>query len=151
MNALLHNACTFLFVPATRPERLAKALDSGTDMVIADWEDAVAPNDKPAARAALEQAVQQLPATGRARLLVRINAWDTPWFDDDVRALARLVASGVAGAVVPKAESAAELQRIASATGPRCALLPLVESVAGLDALDALARAPQVARLAADR
>lgn len=89
MNALLHNACTFLFVPATRPERLAKALDSGTDMVIADWEDAVAPNDKPAARAALEQAVQQLPATGRARLLVRINAWDTPWLDDDVRALTR--------------------------------------------------------------
>ncbi|MBS0494332.1 MAG: CoA ester lyase, partial [Proteobacteria bacterium] len=36
-------ACSFLFVPATYPERLPKALASGADMVIADWEDAVAP------------------------------------------------------------------------------------------------------------
>ena len=148
MSNLLHNACTFLFVPANRPERLAKALASGADMVIADWEDAVAPGDKPAARLALEQAMQPLSAAGRARLLVRINAWGTPWFDDDVQTLARLVAAGAAGAVVPKAESAAVLQQIAEAAGPRCALVPLVESVAGLDAADALARTPQVTRLA---
>ncbi|GGH66616.1 CoA ester lyase [Comamonas phosphati] len=148
MSTLLHNACTFLFVPANRPERLAKALASGADMVIADWEDAVAPDDKPAARIALEAALQPLSAPERGRLLVRINAGGTPWFDDDVQALARLVAAGAAGAVVPKAESAAVLQQIAAAAGPRCALVPLVESVAGLDAADALARAPQVARLA---
>ncbi|MEQ6434835.1 CoA ester lyase [Comamonas sp. w2-DMI] len=148
MSALLHNACTFLFVPANRPERLAKALASGADMVIADWEDAVAPDDKPAARLALEQTLQLLSTAERARLLVRINASGTPWFDDDVQALARLVAVGAAGTMVPKAESAAALQQIAAAAGPRCALVPLVESVAGLDAADALARVPQVARLA---
>ena len=31
----------FLFVPGTRPERFAKALDSGADAVILDLEDAV--------------------------------------------------------------------------------------------------------------
>jgi citrate lyase subunit beta/citryl-CoA lyase len=148
MTNLAHGACSFLFVPATRPERLPKALASGADMVIADWEDAVAPADKQSARAALEQAVQALPAAGRARLLVRTNACGSPWFDEDVQALARLAAQGIAGAVVPKAESAQVLQRIAIAAGARCALVPLIESVAGLDALGAIARAPQVARLA---
>jgi citrate lyase subunit beta/citryl-CoA lyase len=84
----------------------------------------------------------------RARLLVRINAAGTAWHAPDLRALAQLVGQGVAGAVVPKAESADTLQGVATAAGSACALVPLIESVAGLDAADALARAPQVARLA---
>ena len=139
MSHLVRQACSFLFVPATHPERLPKALASGADVVIADWEDAVAPADKAAARAALAQAVAPLDAAQRARLLVRINAEGTPWFADDLRALAALVAQGCAGAVVPKAESAATLQAAAQAAGVQAALLPLVESVAGLDAVDTLA------------
>ncbi|MBS0291163.1 MAG: CoA ester lyase, partial [Proteobacteria bacterium] len=145
---LLAQACSFLFVPATRPERIPKALASGADMVIADWEDAVAPADKDGARAALLQAVAQLSDAERARLLVRINAEGTPWFAHDLQALARLTAQGMAGAVSPKAERVEALQAVAQAAGPGAALLPLVESVAGLAALDALAAAPQVARLA---
>lgn len=148
MSALVQHACSFLFVPANRPERLPKALASGADMVIADWEDAVAPADKDGARAALLAACTDLSAAQRARLLVRINAAGTAWHAPDLRALAQLVAQGVAGAVVPKAESADTLQGVAAAAGSACALVPLIESVAGLDAVDALARAPQVARLA---
>lgn len=144
----LRQACSFLFVPANRPERLAKALASGADIVIADWEDAVAPADKPTARDALAQAVAALDGAQRARLLVRINAEGTPWFVDDLRALMALVLQGCAGAVVPKAERIATVQAVAQAAGPQAALLPLVESVAGLDAVDALAGAAQVARLA---
>ena len=39
-----------LFVPATRPERIPKALASGADAVIVDLEDAVAPAARPACR-----------------------------------------------------------------------------------------------------
>ncbi|HRN65325.1 MAG TPA: aldolase/citrate lyase family protein, partial [Alicycliphilus sp.] len=141
-------ACSFLFVPATHPERFQKALASGADMVIADWEDAVAPADKAGARAALLQAAAAMDAAQRARLLVRINAEGTPWFADDLAALARLMALGLAGAVIPKAERVQTLQAVAQAAGSRAELLPLVESVAGLAAVDALAQAPQVARLA---
>ncbi|WP_367067086.1 CoA ester lyase [Oryzisolibacter sp. LB2S] len=144
----LAQACSFLFVPATQPERIPKALASGADMVIADWEDAVAPADKDGARAALLEAVAQLADAERARLLVRINAEGTPWFADDLQALSRLTALGLAGAVSPKAERIEALQAVARAAGPGAALLPLVESVAGLAAVDALAAAPQVARLA---
>ena len=43
---------SLLFVPGSRPERFAKALASGADLVTIDLEDAVGPADKDAARAA---------------------------------------------------------------------------------------------------
>lgn len=145
LNPSLALARSFLFVPANRPERYAKALASGADAVIIDLEDAVAPADKTAARQLLAQAWPGLAADQRGRVLVRLNASGTPWHDDDLAMLGRL---GVAGVVLSKAESAADLARVAAAMGPACALLPMIESVAGLDAVDALARSPGVARLA---
>lgn len=146
-HAALTHASTLLFVPATRPERYAKALASGAGGVIVDLEDAVAPADKPAAREALARGLAALSASQRAQVLVRINAVGTRWHADDVALAAQLAGQGVAGAVVPKAESADGLHAIARALGPQAVLLPLIESVAGLDAVDALARVPQVLRL----
>ncbi len=138
-------ARTFLFVPATRPERFAKALASGADAVIIDLEDAVAPADKLAARQMLAQAWPGFSMAERARVLVRVNAGATAWHGDDLTLLGQL---GVAGAVLPKAESVAHLAHVAAVLGSACTLLPLIESVAGLDAADALAHSPQVLRLA---
>lgn len=144
----LAQASTWLFVPATRPERFAKALASGAGAVIIDLEDAVAPDGKMAARDGLVAGVAALDGVQRARLLLRVNALGTPWHDDDVALAARLVAQGVAGVVLPKAERADTLGTLAHALGSAAMLLPLVESLAGLDAADALACAPQVLRLA---
>lgn len=47
------NSRSYLFVPGDRPERFAKALASGADVVIFDLEDAVALAAKDAAREAL--------------------------------------------------------------------------------------------------
>ncbi|MEO8024424.1 CoA ester lyase [Polaromonas sp.] len=142
---LLALARSFLFVPATRPERFAKALASGADAVIIDIEDAVAPGEKAQARQLLAQAWPALPTASRARVLVRVNAGNTAWHGDDLNLLGGL---GVAGVMLPKAEQAAQLSHVAAVLGPACALVPMIESVAGLDAADALARSPQVLRLA---
>ncbi len=141
-------ARSFLFVPATRPERFAKALASGADAVIIDLEDAVAPGEKAQARQLLAQAWPGLAAAGRARVLVRVNAGNTAWHGDDLNLLGGLVGLGVAGVVLAKAEHAAQLSHVAAVLGPACVLVPLIESVAGLDAADTLARCPQVLRLA---
>ena len=138
-------ARSFLFVPATRPERFAKALASGADAVIIDLEDAVAPGDKAQARQGLAQAWAGLAPAMRARVLVRVNAGNTAWHGDDLNLLVGL---GVAGVVLPKAEHAAQLSHVAAVLGSACVLVPLIESVAGLDAADTLARCPQVLRLA---
>jgi (S)-citramalyl-CoA lyase len=60
-----------LFVPGSRPERFAKALASGADAVIVDFEDAVEEPLKRQARDNLGVFLQQHP---EAQVWVRINA-----------------------------------------------------------------------------
>ena len=144
---MIASAITFLFVPGNRPDRMAKALASGAGAVIVDWEDAVAPADKIAVREQFAQAWPSVPPADRARLLLRINAAGTPWHAGDVAALPALAAQGLTTVVVPKAESAAALAPVAAALGEGSALLPLIESAPGLDAVRQIAHAPQVARL----
>ncbi|HVZ42213.1 MAG TPA: CoA ester lyase [Ramlibacter sp.] len=151
MNSTQHRlarARSFLFVPGTRPERFGKALDSAADCVIVDLEDAVAPDEKAAARNRLADRFAAFTAEQLARTLVRVNGADTPWHAEDLRLLGEWTRRGLAAVVVPKAGHADALQAIGNALGPRALLLPLIESLAGLDAVDALSRAPQVARLA---
>lgn len=145
---MLRNARSFLFVPANRPERLAKALSSGADAVIVDLEDAVAPQDKVAARQHLADSFVTLSTVQRARLLVRTNAVGSRWYADDLSFVASLSHQGLGGLMPAKSELAHVLTSMAEVIEPGCALVPLVESVAGLDNLDALARVPQVIRLA---
>ncbi len=138
MTALAPLQRALLFVPGHRADRFDKALAAGASAVIIDLEDAVAPADKDAARATLAGWLQP-----KHQVIVRINSADTPWFADDL-ALCRQ--PGVAGVMVPKAERTDTLGQVRDA-GAR-ALLPLVESAAGMANLDALARAPGVWRLA---
>jgi len=70
---------SYLFVPATRPERFDKALATGADRVIIDLEDAVAPADKDTARNALTSWLD----IGKP-VAVRINSSDTEWFARDL-------------------------------------------------------------------
>lgn len=139
-------ARSFLFVPASRPERIAKALASGADIVVVDLEDAVEPPAKDSARLALRAGFDALEPAQRGRLMVRINGRGTPWHAQDVELLAQLACAGLAGAMVPKAEDGPSLAALAGAC-PGLALLPLIESASGFRALDAVAQAPQVARL----
>lgn len=142
-------ARTFLFVPADRPERHARALATGAGGVIVDLEDAVAPERKAAARAGLAASFAALPAGDRSRLMVRINASGTPWHGDDCALAGELLASGlIAGVMLPKAERVADLLELAKVLGPEGLLVPLIESAAGLAAVDGIAAAPQVLRLA---
>lgn len=128
-----------LFVPATRPERFAKALAAGAEAVIIDLEDAVERHLKDQARDHLRQFAQANP---QAAVLVRVNDATTSWFDDDLAACAALDA--VTGIVLPKAESAEQIKRAAATGRP---VLPIVESARGVLALDGIAGAAGVERL----
>jgi citrate lyase subunit beta/citryl-CoA lyase len=145
MSAKIALARSFLFVPGNRPERFGKALASGADMVILDLEDAVAPGDKPAARTALMQAWPGFSAADRTRLLVRINACDTPWQADDLSLMRALQPAGI---MLPKAESAAQLQAVTNAMAQPGPLIPLIESALGVFKVNEIAAVPQVVRLA---
>jgi citrate lyase subunit beta/citryl-CoA lyase len=143
-NDALAQARSLLFVPGNRPERFDKALRSGADAVILDLEDAVPPAEKASAREAIRQQWPQL-LTLDVPLVVRINAADSAAWAQDLAALAGL--RRLAAVMVPKAESVGALRQAHQAL-PGVALLPLVESAAGYDALPRLAAAPGVLRLA---
>src|SRR5689334_4772246 len=74
---------TMLFVPASRPDMIAKAAAAPTDAVCIDLEDAVAPDQKPAARANVSHALTSLDFGPRLRMF-RINALDTHFAYRDV-------------------------------------------------------------------
>ena len=133
-------ARSYLFVPADRPERYAKALASGADAVIVDLEDAVAPAAKVQARDSLRAWLAEAPAP----VIVRINGVDSAWFGDDLSICNH---ASVLGVMLPKAERGDDLARVASAA-PGRRLLPLVETAAGLDRARELAAVPGVERLA---
>ena len=137
---------SYLFVPADRPARFAKALASGADAVIVDLEDAVAPHDKAAARAALAQWLAGAGGPGMpVPLFVRINAPGTDWFADDLALCGG--SDAVGGVMLPKAERVADLEAVHRAV-PGRPLIPLIETAEGFDHLRALAGAAGVQRLA---
>lgn len=102
----------YLFVPADRPERFAKARASGADAVIVDLEDAVAPAAKARARDALAAALDE-----SAPLVVRINAPGTPWFEDDLKLCRH---PGVVAIMLPKAEGIDAVCTVVPATRTCC-------------------------------
>jgi citrate lyase subunit beta/citryl-CoA lyase len=132
---------SWLFVPATRPERFGKAAESGADRIIIDLEDAVAAEAKRAARAQLARAAipYEVP------FYVRVNACGTSWFQEDVEAVRRLP---IAGIVLPKTETAESVARLASSLDPEQRVVPIVESATGIWNVLEIARAPRVERLA---
>jgi citrate lyase subunit beta / citryl-CoA lyase len=144
--SLLASARSLLFVPGDRLDRLRKALASGAHAVIVDLEDAVAPEHKPAARSTLAREWTSLPSGERARMVLRINAAGTASHEDDLDLLRRFALQPPAAVMLPKAETVAAVERVARAAA--APVLPLVESARGLHALDLLARAHGVLRIA---
>ncbi|MCZ6831123.1 MAG: CoA ester lyase, partial [Gammaproteobacteria bacterium] len=84
-----------------------KARDLPCDAVVFDLEDAVAPAAKVVAR---EQVLAQIQAGGYGarKLVVRANSIDSPWGEDDLKALAL---SGIGTICLPKIDSVEQLQR----------------------------------------
>ena len=132
-------ARSYLFVPASRPERIAKAQRAGAHHVIVDLEDAVAPVEKEPARAALAAHL-----TGGQPVLVRVNGPETEWFEDD---LALCNEAGVSGVLLPKAETVEQLRATADRVGPDRILLPLIETARGFEQARALAESGLAQRL----
>ncbi|HTL77032.1 MAG TPA: CoA ester lyase [Casimicrobiaceae bacterium] len=129
---------SYLFVPGNRPDRYAKACATRAGAVIVDLEDAVAAAEKAAARDALAGwlAIER-------PVMVRVNAVDSAWFDDDLRACAH---DGVAALVLPKVERADDIARVAAVCGRR-PVFPLVETARGMWNVLAVAQAPNVKAL----
>lgn len=131
-----------LYMPAINTRAMQKAQNLNADVIIFDLEDAVAPDQKAAARDTLEQQLTDSDY-GARELLIRVNAANTIWFEDDIKLLARvnLIANAnavIAGVVLPKVESAGNINGLLLALdkvgieGARLGLWPMIETPRGV-------------------
>lgn len=138
---------TWLYTPATRPDRLAGALAGPADAVIADLEDGVAPGRKDEARSALVELFRS-PGGPSRPLHVRINHPSTEEGRADLDDLAA-VGPALAGLRLPKAEHPDDVLRVAAAlerAGSGARIHCLLETALGIERAFELATAhPRVA------
>jgi citrate lyase beta subunit len=107
---------TELFVPGSRPEMIGKAAASAAAAVCIDLEDAVAPDEKPAARAHAVRALTTLDFGGRTRL-VRINAIDTPYAYRDLIDVVEAAGNRLEAVMLPKAAAARDVEFVDTLLG----------------------------------
>jgi len=133
---------SFLFAPANHPRKVHKVFESGADAVILDLEDACAASEKAESRAT---AVTALSAPRTCLGYVRINAPDTEWC---LRDLDGVIGGWLDGIVAPKIERPEEIvlidwliaqfERERGLPVGGIDLMPIIETGAGLHALDAI-------------
>ena len=134
---------SLLFAPGNHPRKAEKVFGAGADAAILDLEDAVPLAEKPATRAAVVEALKR-PRDGLG--YVRVNAFDTEFCQGD---LAQVVGPWLDGIVLPKAESAAELQSVDNQVAKlesdqdmepgAIDIVPIIETAKGLAAVSDIA------------
>lgn len=141
---------SWLFTPATMPERFERAAAAGADVLILDLEDAVAPDRKDEARRIAIEFLTQAPRWERTARALRINPPSTPHGLDDVLALLRSDARPDT-VIVPKTDSADIIRLIDTLLvdgGRATPLVPLIESARGVAAAQDIAgAAPHITAL----
>jgi citrate lyase subunit beta/citryl-CoA lyase len=102
---------TMMFLSAQRPSLMKDAYVYRPDSVMFDLEDAVAENQKDAARFSLYHVLRGVDY-GDVERVVRINGLDTPHWKEDIRAV---VAGGADGIRIAKCESAGDVEAVEAA------------------------------------
>ena len=133
---------TWLFVPATRLDRIEKAFASGAAAVIVDLEDAVAQKDKAQAREALKNYYDdQNEKHTYQPIWLRINRAGTEAFFEDLALCQQM--PKLAGVLLAKAEQAGDIEHVYQFTG--LPVIALIESATGLYQIDSMAKATGLA------
>ena len=135
---------TLLYAPGNEPRKVSKVGSFGADAAILDLEDAVAVDQKVAARQAVRQAISAVGETG-TRVYVRVNpTGEKTDFSINVGLadIEEVVCVGLGGLVVPKVESAEEMEDVERVLAAReralglepgsVEVVPIIETALGL-------------------
>jgi citrate lyase subunit beta/citryl-CoA lyase len=131
---------SLLFLPASNPRAIGKARGLGADMIFLDLEDAVKPEEKETAQDSAVAAAAE--GFGERPVAIRVNKIGDPWHEADLAAVRESAADYV---ILPKVQSAAEMEQVAARAGKP--VLAMIETAAGV--LDAQRIAPFTAGLIA--
>lgn len=131
-----------LYIPGSNQRALEKGRQLAADTLILDLEDSVASEMKDQARQQVITAVAE-GGYGQRELVVRVNALDTPWGEDDLRQLAT---SGIDAVCLSKVDAANEVEEaikiLAEAGAPESLQLWIMaETCRGIHNINELASA----------
>ena len=129
-----------LYIPGSKERALEKAEGLNADAIIFDLEDAVAPDEKAAARALLVATLARADYGNRARI-VRVNGLDTEWGTADIAAF---VGAKIDALLIPKVSSPADLDAVAALI-PDVPLWAMMETARGMLNAAAIAAHPRLA------
>ena len=105
---------TMMFMNAQKPGLIKDAYIYGCDSIMLDLEDAVAENQKDAARFSLYHALTTIDY-GKTEVIVRINGLDTPHWQEDITCVSRAARTASAS---PSAKARRMLRRSRSMSKP---------------------------------
>lgn len=125
---MTHPFRSVLYLPGSRARVLEKAKGLAADALILDLEDAVSPDEKPAARDLVCDSVKA-GGFGARKLLIRINGLDSEWGAADLEAA---IAAEPDGILVPKVNVAADLADIAPRLTGKTRLWAMMETPLGI-------------------
>jgi len=129
-----------LYIPGSKDRALEKAQNLATDAIIFDLEDAVAPDEKPAARALLVKTLATADYGNRAQI-VRVNGLDTEWGGDDIAAFK---GAKIDALLIPKVSSPRDLDAVANLI-PDVPLWAMMETALGMLNAASIAAHPRLA------
>jgi citrate lyase subunit beta/citryl-CoA lyase len=133
-----------LFLPASNPRAIEKARTLPCDVVILDLEDAVAPEQKHAARDAAVAAAHA-GGFGERELVLRVNGLDSEWAADDLAAADGAPFDAV---LIPKVAGAADIEASARSVA-RLPIWAMIETCRAIPAIGEIAAVAERTRLAA--
>ncbi len=119
---------SYLFVPATRLDRVQKAFDSGANAVIIDLEDATAGADRVLLRDELQAFLQTWNFGAYGELWLRINGANTSDCTQDLALVNEC--AGLSGVFLPKVESKADVLKVVAQTDKP--IIAMLESAKGV-------------------
>ncbi len=130
---------TMLFLPGNSPNMIMNGGLLGADSIIFDLEDAVAPDQKDAARDLVRCALSALDF-GKCEIIIRINALDTPYWEEDLKEMiplrpAVIMPTKVSGAAYIRKldERISELEAENGIPVGEIRLIPLLETTLGIE------------------
>jgi citrate lyase subunit beta/citryl-CoA lyase len=121
-----------LFLPGNNPNMLINGNCLGSDALIFDLEDAVAPAEKDAARILVRNTLKYMDFRGCERI-VRINSIGTPYWKEDLRQLIPYKPDLI---LLPKTETAEDVQEVdayMTELGAQTGLMALIETAIGVE------------------
>lgn len=140
-----------LFTPGDQPELLRKAPRSGADVIVFDLEDAVSPDRKSDARAAIASVLSDPKFDPDCEVCVRVNV-SSEAIEADLEAMVESDSGDplVDSVMLPKVASAGDVRSLVDRLADHTAPLPvfaLVESAAGVLAAPEIASVPETTAL----